>query len=87
VSRQSLAKAHRKIQQLAWEPVHHEPYMKDGTDYTFRKAQKKDRREDRESYAEMWRRWVQDDYYRSHLVPPEKHGLTVPHDLRWSRCC
>jgi len=42
VSRQSLAKAHQKIQELAWEPVYHEPYMKYGTDYTFRKAAKKD---------------------------------------------
>ena len=42
VTRQSLAKAHQKIQELAWEPMYHEPYMKYGTDYTFRKAQKKD---------------------------------------------
>ena len=42
MSRQSLAKAHQKIQELAWEPQYHEPYMKYGTDYTFRKAQKKD---------------------------------------------
>ncbi len=48
----------------------------------------KDRRKDRESYAEMWRRWVYDDYYRSYLVPLEKYGLTVPHDLveeAWDR--
>ena len=42
MSRQSLAKAHQKIQELSWEPQYHEPYMKYGTDYTFRKAQKKD---------------------------------------------
>ena len=42
MSRQSLAKAHQKIQELAWEPQYHEPYMKYGTDYTFRKAAKKD---------------------------------------------
>jgi propane monooxygenase large subunit len=42
VSRQSLAKAHQKIQELAWEPQYHEPYMKYKTDYTFRKAAKKD---------------------------------------------
>ncbi|MEN3300192.1 MAG: propane 2-monooxygenase large subunit, partial [Pseudonocardia sp.] len=41
MSRQSLAKAHQKIQELAWEPQYHEPYMKYGTDYTFRKASKK----------------------------------------------
>ena len=48
----------------------------------------KDRRKDRESYAEMWRRWIYDDYYRSYLVPLEKYGLTVPHDLveeAWNR--
>ena len=42
MSRQSLAKAHQKIQELSWEPQYHEPYMKYGTDYTFRKAAKKD---------------------------------------------
>ena len=42
MSRQSLAKAHQKIQELAWEPQYHEPYMKYKTDYTFRKAAKKD---------------------------------------------
>ena len=42
MSRQSLAKAHQKIQELAWEPQYHEPYMKYKTDYTFRKASKKD---------------------------------------------
>ncbi|MET0191490.1 MAG: hypothetical protein ABW212_20990, partial [Pseudonocardia sediminis] len=42
MSRQSLSKAHQKIQELSWEPAYHEPYMKYGTDYTFRKAAKKD---------------------------------------------
>src|SRR6476620_8074012 len=42
MSRQSLARAHQKIQELSWEPQYHEPYMKYGTDYTFRKAAKKD---------------------------------------------
>jgi len=41
----------------------------------------KDRRKDRESYAEMWRRWYYDDYYRSYLVPLEKYGLKVPHEV------
>ena len=27
MSRQSLAKAHQKIQELSWEPQYHEPYM------------------------------------------------------------
>ena len=29
----------------------------------------------------MWRRWIYDDYYRSYLVPLEKYGLVIPHDL------
>ena len=48
----------------------------------------KDRRKDRESYAEMYRRWVYDDYYRSYLAPLEKYGLQIPHDLveeSWNR--
>jgi len=48
----------------------------------------KDRRKDRDSYAEMYRRWVYDDYYRSYLAPLEKYGLAVPHDLveeSWNR--
>src|SRR5260370_9114718 len=42
MSRQSLAKAHQKIQELSWEPLYHEPVSQYGTDYTFAKAQKKD---------------------------------------------
>ena len=42
MSRQSVARAHQKIQELAWEPMYHEPVAQYGTDYTFRKAQKKD---------------------------------------------
>ena len=42
MSRQSVARAHQKIQELAWEPLYHEPVAQYGTDYTFRKAQKKD---------------------------------------------
>jgi len=41
----------------------------------------KDRRKERDSYAEMWKRWYYDDYYRSYLVPLEKYGLKVPHDV------
>jgi len=40
-----------------------------------------DRRKDRESYAEMWRRWIYDDYYRSYLIPLEKYGLKILYDL------
>lgn len=55
---------------------------------TFIEYGSKDRRKDRESYAEMWRRWVYDDYYRSYLIPLEKYGLKVPHDVvedAWDR--
>jgi propane monooxygenase large subunit len=55
---------------------------------TFIEYGTKDRRKDRESYAEMWRRWIYDDYYRSYLIPLEKYGLKVPHDLveeAWNR--
>ncbi len=55
---------------------------------TFIEYGTKDRRKDRESYAEMWRRWIYDDYHRSYLLPLEKYGLTIPHDLveeAWKR--
>ena len=42
MSRQSVARAHQKIQELSWEPKYHEPVSQYGTDYTFRKAAKKD---------------------------------------------
>jgi propane monooxygenase large subunit len=42
MSRQSVAKAHQKIQELSWEPLYHQPVSHYGTDYTFKKAQKKD---------------------------------------------
>ena len=35
MSRQSVAKAHQKIQELSWEPKYHEPVSQYGTDYTF----------------------------------------------------
>ena len=55
---------------------------------TFIEYGTKDRRKDRDSYAEMWRRWIYDDYYRSYLIPLEKYGLKIPHDLveeSWNR--
>jgi propane monooxygenase large subunit len=55
---------------------------------TFIEYGTKDRRKDRESYAEAWRRWIYDDYYRSYLMPLEKYGLKIPHDLveeAWNR--
>jgi propane monooxygenase large subunit len=60
----------------------------DATVGTFIEYGTKDRRKDRESYAEAWRRWIYDDYYRSYLMPLEKYGLKVPHDLveeAWNR--
>jgi len=60
----------------------------DGAIGVFIEYGSKDRRKDRESYAEMWRRWIYDDYYRSYLVPLEKYGLVIPHDLieeAWNR--
>ena len=57
---------------------------------TFIEYGTKDRRKDRDSYAESWRRWIYDDYYRSYLMPLEKYGLTIPHDLveeAWDRSC
>src|SRR5947209_5355737 len=53
---------------------------------TFIEYGTKDRRKDRDSYAEMWRRWIYDDYYRSYLVPLEKYGLVIPHDLIEEAC-
>ena len=55
---------------------------------TFIEYGTKDRRMDRESYAEMWKKWIYDDYYRSYLMPLEKYGLAVPHDIveeSWNR--
>src|SRR5260370_31769415 len=42
MSCQLLAKDHQKNQELSWEPMNNEPVAKYGTDYSFRKAQKKD---------------------------------------------
>jgi propane 2-monooxygenase large subunit len=60
----------------------------DATVGTFIEYGSKDRRKDRDSYAEAWRRWIYDDYYRSYLMPLERYGLKVPHDLveeAWNR--
>ena len=42
MARQSITKAHEKIQELAWEPTFATPVDKYPTDYTFAKAPKKD---------------------------------------------
>ena len=53
MSRQSVAKAHQKIQELSWEPKYHEPVSQYGTDYTFHKAQKKDPLKQAVSYTHL----------------------------------
>ncbi len=48
----------------------------------------KDRRKDKESFADLWKRWIYDDYYRSYLLPLEKYGLKVHHEdveAAWDR--
>lgn len=48
----------------------------------------KDRRKERESYAEQWERWIWNDYYRSYLLPLEKYGVKIHHDdleAMWER--
>ena len=40
----------------------------------------KDRDKKKESYAELWKRWVFDDYYRTYLLPLEKYGLKIHHE-------
>ena len=49
---------------------------------TFIEYGTKDRRKDRESYAEAWRRWIYDDYYRS---LPGPAGEVRPDDPARSR--
>lgn len=39
------------------------------------------RRPDKVAYYDLWKRWVYDDYYRAYLIPLEKYGIRVPHDL------
>ena len=47
-----------------------------------------DRDKKKESYAELWHRWVFDDYYRTYLLPLEKYGVKIHHDdveAAWNR--
>src|SRR2546430_10251459 len=44
MSRQSVARAHQKIHELAWEPKYHEQVSHYGTHYTLHNAAKKDPR-------------------------------------------
>lgn len=38
------------------------------------------RDKDKESYAEMWHRWIFEDYYRTYMLPLEKYGVKIHHD-------
>ena len=47
-----------------------------------------DRDKNKESYAELWHRWIYDDYYRTYLLPLEKYGVKVHHEdveAAWDR--
>ncbi|WP_017727839.1 methane monooxygenase [Halalkalibacterium ligniniphilum] len=47
-----------------------------------------DRRKDKESYADLWEKWIYEDYYRSYMIPLEKYGLKIHHDdvaAAWER--
>ena len=47
-----------------------------------------DRDKNKESYAEMWHRWVYEDYYRTYMLPMEKYGIKIHHDdvtAAWER--
>ena len=39
-----------------------------------------DRDKNKESYAEMWHRWIFEDYYRTYMLPLEKYGVKIHHD-------
>ena len=39
-----------------------------------------DRDKNKESYAELWHRWIFDDYYRTYMLPLEKYGVKIHHD-------
>ncbi len=34
----------------------------------------------KESYAELWHRWIYEDYYRTYMLPLEKYGVKIHHD-------
>ncbi|MGI9406645.1 MAG: aromatic/alkene/methane monooxygenase hydroxylase/oxygenase subunit alpha [Hyphomicrobiaceae bacterium] len=38
------------------------------------------RDKEKESYAEMWHRWIFEDYYRTYMLPLEKYGVKIHHD-------
>jgi propane monooxygenase large subunit len=46
------------------------------------------RDKNKESYAELWHRWIYEDYYRTYLLPLEKYGVKIHHDdvgAAWDR--
>jgi propane 2-monooxygenase large subunit len=38
------------------------------------------RDKNKESYVELWHRWIHQDYYRTYLLPLEKYGIKIHHD-------
>jgi propane monooxygenase large subunit len=47
-----------------------------------------DRDKKKESYAELWHRWIYEDYYRTYMLPLEKYGIKIHHDdvaAAWDR--
>src|SRR6218665_3544646 len=47
-----------------------------------------DRDKNKESYAELWHRWIYEDYYRTYMLPLEKYGIKIHHDdivAAWDR--
>lgn len=48
----------------------------------------KHRDKKKESYAELWHRWIYEDYYRTYMLPLEKYGIKIHHDdvhAAWDR--
>ena len=46
------------------------------------------RDKNKESYAEMWHRWIFEDYCRTYMLPLEKYGIKIHHDdvqAAWKR--
>jgi propane monooxygenase large subunit len=55
---------------------------------TFVEYGTKNRDKNKESYAELWHRWIYNDYYRSYMLPLEKYGIKIHHDdvqVAWDR--
>jgi propane 2-monooxygenase large subunit len=55
---------------------------------TFVEYGTKDRNKSKESYAELWHRWIYNDYYRSYMLPLEKYGIKIHHEdveVAWDR--